>query len=324
MNHFRDLFETRIQEMSSLAPPAPSPLPPTLHTIPPPPPPPAPTGWRPLNTSEINGIESFLFFVGWPRSCHSIVGGMLDAHPNIIVAHEFFLFKKLFDKWMDREILFNELYKNSYESAQNGSRSAKVDHKGYTLEINGSWQGQFTELKVIGDKSGGKAAMQFRGNEQKFKMIFDKLKAEVNLPVKTIQVIRNPYDIIATRLLYKISPFSNKKLILTHKYSNFRELRGGIQNFVRLSKAITTMLTDLNLSPHQVHCEDLIADPIGTISSICQYLEVDCSADYLQMCADKTFKNVSETRHLIEWDPRTEYYLTQIKQFPFFNRYTLD
>ena len=289
-------------------------------------PPPSP-GWRPLNASEMNDIESFLLFVGWARSCHSIIGSMLDAHPNIIVAHEYFLFKKL-RKHIDREILFNELYKKSYDSTQGGWRSANRSNKGYTLDIDGSWQGQFTKLiKVIGDKSGGDAVIEYRRNKTLFKEIYNQLQAEVKLPVKVIQVIRNPYDMIATATLFEANPVHGVKVPATptHKYSNFRLLKKHILTFLSMSRDLMQMLANFNLSPHQVYCEDLIADPIGTISSICQYLEVDCSADYLQMCADKTFKNTSETRHLVEWDPQLLSSLIPIiKQYPFFYRYTLD
>ena len=84
------------------------------------------------------------------------------------------------------------------------------------------------------------------------------------------------------------------------------------------------MVTDLNLSPHQVYCDDLIADPIKTISGICDYLEVECSAEYLQMCAGKTYKEVSTTRDLVTWDPKTLPSLKKdLEKFPFFARYLI-
>ena len=274
----------------------------------------------------MDGIESFLFFVGWPRSCHSIVGSMLDAHPNIIVAHEFFLFEQLQED-MDKKTLFNKLYRTSYLSIQRGWRSGHKSSKGYTLDIDGSWQGRFTKLTVIGDKSGGDAVKRYMDDAHLFKMIYSQLLAEVKLPFKVIQVTRNPFDMIATATLYGGSPVNGAKVPATptHKFSNFKMLSSRTSFFLGLSTALTQMVSDLNLSPHQVYCEDLIADPIGTMSGICQYLEVDCSEDYLQMCADKTFKNASESRHLVEWDPQLLSSLKQdIKQFPFFDRYTFD
>lgn len=37
---------------------------------------------------DIKSIEKYCMFVGYPRSGHSLVGSLLDAHPNIVIAHE--------------------------------------------------------------------------------------------------------------------------------------------------------------------------------------------------------------------------------------------
>ncbi|PSP19753.1 MAG: sulfotransferase family protein [Cyanobacteria bacterium SW_5_48_44] len=33
-------------------------------------------------------VDKYCMFIGYPRSGHSLVGSLLDAHPNIIIAHE--------------------------------------------------------------------------------------------------------------------------------------------------------------------------------------------------------------------------------------------
>src|SRR4029079_16080765 len=38
--------------------------------------------------AEIESVERFCMFIGHARSGHSIVGAALDAHPNIVTAHE--------------------------------------------------------------------------------------------------------------------------------------------------------------------------------------------------------------------------------------------
>ena len=40
----------------------------------------------PLDTFET--IQLYCMFVGYPRSGHSLVGAMFDAHPDIVIAHE--------------------------------------------------------------------------------------------------------------------------------------------------------------------------------------------------------------------------------------------
>ena len=275
----------------------------------------------------MDNVQSFLIFVGWPRSCHSIVGSMLDAHPNMVVAHEFFLFQSLdkIPELRNRTSLYNRLYKNSYRVANTGWRTSTKDAKGYTLSMDG-WQGQFTDLRVIGDKSGGYTTKMYQTSSYKFKSLYNTLKAEVKVPIKVVQVIRNPFDMIATATLYNASPVRGQaekvKASPSHKYVGFGYLSQSTSVVLQYADAMDVMFRDVGLSPHQVYCEDLIADPIGTISSICQYLEVDCSADYLQMCADKTYKNVSVSRDLVEWDRQTLHRVTaSIKQYSFFERY---
>ena len=42
------------------------------------------------NKKSYKNIEKFCFFIGYPRSGHSVVGSILDAHKNIITANDLF------------------------------------------------------------------------------------------------------------------------------------------------------------------------------------------------------------------------------------------
>ena len=287
------------------------------------------TEWRPLYRSDVDSIKSFLIFIGWPRSCHSIIGSMLDAHPNVIVAHEFFLFQQLSeDKQLsNRNILYNELYKNSYLSAMNGWRNSSNTQKGYSLYIDGSWQGRFTELKVIGDKCGGDSTRMYSQDSAQFKVLYQLLRANVKVPIKVLQVIRNPLDMIATLTLYRGSGIPEVKVNATvsHKYNNLTLLREATESTLEIANALFRMVPDVRLSPLQVYCEDLIAHPTETITNICHFLNLKCSSEFLQMCADKTFKNTSASRHLVEWNlDMLPPLIKKIKSFPFFHRYSFE
>ena len=124
-----------------------------------------------LPQNVISGVKKFIFFVGYPRSGHSIIGSILDAHPNVVIAHEYNLFRKLpliiarnstrrqtnFTEAVKE--LFNQLYQNSYKTV-NGSRSRNAN--GYNLTLNGTWQGRYKDqILVIGDKKGGGSAILY-------------------------------------------------------------------------------------------------------------------------------------------------------------------
>ena len=248
---------------------------------------------------------------------------MLDAHPNMIIAHEYYTFEKIGRTYSNRSKLFNDLYTNSRNCAMSGWRSTKTNMKGYTLSID-AWQGNFTKLKVIGDKCGGNTVHAYMKAGTRGKALYQQLRATVKIPIKVLQVVRNPFDMVATQTLYQ-SSFNRKKWINntpTRKYTNYESLRRDINSFLQHTRDLQDMVHDLVLSPLYIYCEDLIAHPEETISNICQFLNLDCSTQYLQMCAEKTFKNVSITRNLVEWDTSgLELLKRGIMEFPFFKRY---
>ena len=284
---------------------------------------------RTLSQADIDGIETFVFFIGWQRSCHSIIGSMLDAHPNVVIAHEYFLFRKLSKNkqlFGNRSLLFDKIYKNSYSSFITGMRNANEDLKGYNLNIADSWQGRFTKIKVIGDKAGGNTIKMYMESRQRFRVLYQKLRETVKVPIKVVNIIRNPYDMVATQTLLHGAGIRvhTTNSTAAHKYTNNNVLREQIDTLLKHSHALNTMIHEIGLSPLQVHCEELIAHPAETISNICQFLNLDCSTQYLQMCAEKTFKNVSATHNLVEWDTSgLELLNRKIMEFPFFQQYRL-
>ena len=283
--------------------------------------------WTPLNSSSIESVKTFLFFIGWPRSCHSIIGSMLDAHPEAIVAHEFFLFQQLKRdmRLKDRKTLYNMLYQNSFKTAHGGWRSSKMQQKGYSLEIDGAWQGRCSKLQVIGDKTAGDSTRMYSHRPIQFRRFYRQLKNTVQVPVRVLHIVRNPYDMIATISLYRGSEVKEMKVnaSLTNRYSNHRVLKEATDYVLQQSKAIASMIPDAHINRLEVHCEDLIQEPKKTMMGICQFLNLTCSPEYLGMCEEKTFTSISMSRYLVEW---TEDLLLrvakQINKYSFFKRYS--
>src|SRR5262245_36859172 len=61
-------------------------------------------------------VETFCLFVGYPRSGHSIIGSLLDAHPNAIIADELDALKYV-QAGFNQNQLFYLLLRNSRQSA---------------------------------------------------------------------------------------------------------------------------------------------------------------------------------------------------------------
>ena len=288
-------------------------------------------GFQPLSQSVMEGVEKFVFFVGYPRSGHSIIGSVMDAHPDIVIAHEYFLFSECASQlkvgasiFKNKTQLFNELYKNSYLSSKCGWRSDGNTSKGYSLDVGNQWQGKFHQLRVIGDKSGGSATnfMQYKkGNE-----CLDQMVGSLNMSIIAVHVVRNPYDMIATNILYQLSVVkATKASDLMH-----RKVRPDttvlLSNTKRLfSQALAVKAVSKKVTVVEIHIEDYIKDPRSCVLEICNALEVPCPQDYVEECYQKAYRNVSRSRDLIEWEPGILRRIQErMKEFPFFCGYTFE
>ena len=99
-------------------------------------------------------------FIGYPRSSHSLVGSILDAHPEIIIPHEYHIVEQwkiyrddaLRNSGMQKYLLFYNLHSLSTWQASFGSRATRpvfLDDGIYSYNVPGAWQGSFNgKLKV--------------------------------------------------------------------------------------------------------------------------------------------------------------------------------
>jgi hypothetical protein len=160
--------------------------------------------FAPLTPNDIRDLRTFVMFVGFGKTGHSILGSLLDAHPDIIIAHEYGFLRDFTKAFASRPnwalLLFNKLYTNSRRTVLRGWRRQGMNIKGYTLGGN-SWQGRFRQLKVIGDKSGGLTTKVHYLDKTRCKYFVDGLNRTLVVLVKGIRVLRNHYDTIATTML---------------------------------------------------------------------------------------------------------------------------
>ena len=289
--------------------------------------PPTSKKFTPLTQKDVDGVEKFVFFIGYPRSGHSIIGSMMDAHPDMIIAHQYMLFGRWpqHGKLMNKTYLFNALYNKSFRDAVKGLRSAedKAGRKGYTLQMNNTWQGQFNQVKIIGDKSGGKSSLCYLDSPQRVQKSYRQLIDTVRIPVRTIHVIRNPYDMIATRVLYRAGSAGHKlPASETKKFDNPKMLMAAAISQLKIAEGSKNFTESCNLTVLEVYSEDFIEDPKGTMKRICEFLDLECWDEYLQQCYDKAYKSPSRTSTVVKWTPEVlEYINREMKRYPFFHRY---
>lgn len=224
---------------------------------------------------------SFALFIGYQRSGHSIVGALLDAHPDVVISHELHALKRL-QEGADRRTLFMAITALAFRQATEGRREGR-----YSYAVPGQWQGRIRHPRVIGDKKGNGTTKLLRECPD----LLDRLAATVRRPLRIIHVIRNPFDNISSILRYQGLPPGEKALreaidsyfLLAETNNRVREQYGG-------------MLFDLK------H-EDFVEDPEAHLAALCRFLEVEADTDYLKACASLVKNKVNKSRFEFVWPP---------------------
>ena len=282
----------------------------------------------------IDRIKTMIFFLGHPRSGHSIVASLMDSHPHMVVSHEVDLFGKLSKGTIapTKQEICNTVWKNSVKSITgHGKRANTTVSKGYTLFVDGLYQGTYVQyIDVIGDKKAGITTKLLQKQPDIWARVFTTLKSLVGT-IKVIHVIRNPYDNVATMAFFNYNS--------QHKKSEFAKLKQSNQTYVIDSdvideqikiyflyhQAITNAKNKYNYDLIEIHGKDLISDPRGTLLKMCNDLGVTCSDNYLEVCSNKVFKTESRTRHKIKWtDEQLKMIQNNINKFSNLKDYNFD
>jgi hypothetical protein len=222
-------------------------------------------------------VDTFLMFVGHPRSGHSLVGALLDAHPNALVAHELDVLKYV-EAGFGRDQLFALLVHHQQARVAGGLRSGS----GYAYAVPGQWQGRYARLQVIGDKKGGRSTARLAERPE----LFDRLGATVGVPVRVVQVVRNPYDNIATM----------------HRRGHRLPLEEHADNYFQLAATVRRLRERVPADRfHELRLEDLILEPTTTLTDLTGFLGLDAPEDYLAACGSVVFPTVRRTRADAPW-----------------------
>ena len=82
-------------------------------------------------------------------------------------------------------------------------------------------------------------------------------------------------------------------------YRNDEALSHRIKHQFNLADAVSRIsqsLVDRNTQMLELHNHELVSHPEETILKLCQFLEIECSSDYVRACASKVFPELSRTR----------------------------
>jgi hypothetical protein len=251
----------------------------------------------PKQASEFNDVETFCVFIGYPRSGHSLVCSLLDAHPEIVISNELSVFRYL-KYGFSRQQIYYLILQNSRSFASRGNV-----HTGYSYRVENQWQGRYSKIRVIGDKRGG-------GNVKKMyyrPQLFDRLYETVGVAVKFVHSIRNPFDNIST----------------LYVRSEGKQLAERADRYFFLVDEVNKLKQ--KVSPEDVfdlRHEAFILKPQETLKELTSFLGVESDPSYLNDCASILFKTPKKTRLNVTWsDDLIQSVQERIDRYPFLAGY---
>lgn len=250
-----------------------------------------------FNESQIN---SFCLFMGYPRSGHSLIGCLLDAHEEVCLSHELNVFSLLNSVSLSRNEIYQLITQNSKEFALLKNQWGR-----YNYHVEGQFQGCSTKCRVIGDKKGGATPLFLYKNPQ----LLNHFQEIIGVPIKFVHVIRNPFDNIAT-INSQDQPDLKKAILFYHSLciSN--------QYLINSSGPIKII---------QFRHEDFIKDPKDIMSQLINFFGLKASQQYLNDCCAILKKSPNRSRDTINWSNslKNEVYKI-INQYDFLSGYSFD
>jgi hypothetical protein len=236
------------------------------------------------NRPNFDELKTFCCFVGHGRSGGSLVGALLNAHPNIVMSNELNSLRRLATGLTEIQ-LYRVIYLVSRRQVWRGSMGGG----GYSYAVPGQWQGRHLELRVIGDRKAGATAYEILRKPS----VLAILDRKVKLDKKFIHVIRNPFDAITT---------TYEKTLPKRTEDADSHLSREIRNYFARCAAVHLIEKQFGRrSIHHVYHERLITDPIAELRRTCTFLGVTQPDDYLHNCASILKKSPHQSRQNLAW-----------------------
>jgi hypothetical protein len=230
-----------------------------------------------LQRRTFRDVERFFFMIGYTHSGSTLLGTLLNAHPEMVIAQEVDSLRYV-RPWISRNALFAMVMLRDRQFA-----TIDRSYHGFEYAVPDGDQGRFTALRVIGDKHAGRAIRRLDSDPG----LLERTRARVGVPIRVLHLVRNPFDNIA-------SIARNRDMPLTSATEIYR----------RLGNAVDRMRTQLRRDElFELRYDQFIADPAGSLRDLCSFIGVETTPGYLSACATLVDTGGRRGRHREPWNP---------------------
>jgi hypothetical protein len=234
---------------------------------------------RELKSGTLSTIlkpASIVMFIGQGRSGHSLVGALLDAHPDCLISHELDVCR-LMDAGFDKDQICYLMWENSRHFAKVGRDWGK-----YSYEVPGAHQGRFRDLRVIGDKKGGSTADFCAKNPSNIA----RLAGFFDAPLRFIHILRNPLDNIATMAL---------------RGGGTNHIDVAIEHYTRRCLASALLIEARPADVITFYHEDILSRPRPELTALASAIGLEAETSWLDACVRVIAPAPNRSRGKVTW-----------------------
>lgn len=285
----------------------------------------------PIYRYEGRNIERFALFIGYHRAGSSLLSSILNSHPEIAISHEAYLLPQ----WpMNPDAIGKgRIVRRILEQDQLIRASMSYGRMGgYSYTVNTHWQGNYSRLRIIGDKAAPETTLSLYSRPE----LLDALRRRIGAPVSVFFTYRNPYDMIAAEYLRMLRnekgntaiplSFLNFNPTDSEKPQIEQDFFLSTDRHLALSSKINEVLTLFSEDEiFPVKHEDFIASPRENLRRACEFLGVECAEEYLKACAAIAYPSPHKTRFKVRWTPEQKAQVAEsIRKYPWFEGYAYE
>jgi len=241
-------------------------------------------------------VHTYCLFIGYPRSGHSVVGSVIDAHPNALMAHRLDSLQYVARGYSALEV-FYLIARNSERFARSGRQLT-----GYRYNVPNQWHGRDQVLSVVGDQEGNRSSVRLARDPGLLRPLVDGSRVKVRF----IHVIRNPFDNITTWALRDQSTLERSVERYFSRCANVMQIKQ------------STPPGDLLDIRH----EEFVSNFDAECRKLLGFLSLDVSDEFVTDCASIVYHSPHRSRTQIEWPRRLiEQTEARFAEYPFLSGY---
>ena len=286
----------------------------------------------PVYAYRARTLEGLLLIAGYNRSGSTLIGALLNAHPDAAVVPKANSLLHARLPGSTKGILVRRILRKERRSCRETDfyRKARMDD-GYSYRVETGWQGRYARLRLVGDKSADPNIRRLYEDPA----LLDFLRRRLGCPLRVLFTYRNPYDMVATwslRLRWREGggiggvPLRNLRLSESDRTDVAPWFLRHLRRHSRQVSEVLARLEDDEVLP--IRHERFVARPKDGLRDILGFVGLDASDAYLDACAGLVEAPPHRTRFKVRWTRAQVDEVDEVDEVvrtcPWFDGYTFD